>query len=156
MGKDIPLGRIAGIKVGMNPTVLAVAALYTWALAHNFPIQHPGFSHTAYWVAGGAGAFLLFVSLLVPELGPALVARDEGLGVHSMGLTVLGGVTRMESSPQSAGSELRVSVVGPVASAACGVALLSAAYVTPNTGIAALAGLVLSSMGLLNLYLATL
>ena len=155
MGKDIPLGRIAGIKVGMNITVLAVAALYTVVLATNrFPIEQPGLSRVAYWTAGGAGAFLLFLSLLVHELGHALVAKDEGIGVHSMALTLLGGVTRMESSPATAGAELRVSVVGPLASAACGVALLSGAYVMPNDGLPGLAGHVFAWIGFLNLLLA--
>ena len=42
------------------------------------------------------------------ETGHALVARDEGIGVHSMGLTLLGGVTRMDSSPTTPGAEFRV------------------------------------------------
>ncbi|MEZ5203567.1 MAG: site-2 protease family protein [Acidimicrobiales bacterium] len=64
-------------------------------------------------------------SLLAHEIGHALVARDEGIGVHSMSLNLLGGITRMESSPTTPGAEFRVSVVGPIASAACGVVLLA-------------------------------
>lgn len=155
MGRDIPLGRIAGIKVGANVSVLLVAALYTFILAHNnLPILQPGLSTTAYWVAGAAGAVLLFLSLLVHEIGHALVARDEGIGVHSMALTLLGGVTRMESSPTTAGSEFRVSVVGPIASGACGVALLCGAYALPAGGLPGLAGQVLRWAGILNVILA--
>ena len=155
MGRDIPLGRIAGIKVGMNVTVLLVAAVYTVLLATNrFPIEQPGLSHGVYWTFGAIGAVLIFVSLLVHEIGHALVARDEGIGVHSMALTLLGGVTRMESSPATAGAELRVSVVGPIASAACGVALLCGAYVLPSGGIPGLTGHMFEWAGQLNLLLA--
>ncbi|MGI8756012.1 MAG: site-2 protease family protein [Acidimicrobiales bacterium] len=155
MGRDIPLGRIAGIKVGMHLSVILVGLLYVLIFAtRQFPHDEPGLSEGAYWVAGVAGALLLFASLLVHELGHALVARDEGIGVQSMALTPLGGVTRMASSPTTAGAELRVSVVGPLASAACGVALLCVAYVLPDGGLVGLAGRVLGYLGALNLFLA--
>ena len=157
MGKDIPLGRIAGIKVGMNVSVFLIAAYYTVALATRaFPRWEPGLAETSYWVAGIAGALLLFVSLLVHEIGHALVARDEGIGVHSMGLTLLGGVTRMDSSPTTAGAEFRVSVVGPIASAACGVVFLVAAYLVPDGGLLGLVGTVLGWVGGVNLFLAAI
>jgi Zn-dependent protease len=155
VGKDIPLGRIAGIKVGMNISVLLVGGLYTVLLATNrFPIEAPGLSTTAYWVAGAVGAVLLFLSLLVHELGHALVARDEGIGVRSMALTLLGGVTRLESSPTTARSELRVAGIGPLASLACGVALLSGAYTLPGGGLPGLSGRVLAWVGVVNILLA--
>jgi Zn-dependent protease len=157
MGKDIPLGRIAGVKVGMDVTVFLVAAYYTVALATRaLPGWEPGLAGGAYWAAGFAGAVLIFVSLLVHEIGHALVARDEGIGVHSMGLTLLGGVTRMESSPTTAGAEFRVSVVGPVASAACGVVFLVLAYLTPDQGYVGLGGRVFLWIGVVNLGLAAL
>lgn len=157
MGSDIPLGRIAGIKVGMNVTVLLVAALYTFILATNrFPIVQPGMSTVAYWVAGVAGALLFFWSLMVHEIGHALVAKDEGIGVQSMGLTLLGGVTRMDSSPTTPGAEFRVSVVGPIASAICGVVFLVGAYLLPDGGAWGLVGEVFSWLGRLNILLAVL
>jgi Zn-dependent protease len=157
MGKDIPLGRIAGIRVGMDVSVFLVAAYYTVALATRaFPSWQPGQSPSAYWAAGVAGALLLFLSLLVHEIGHALVARDEGISVHSMGLTLLGGVTRMESSPTTAGAEFRVSVVGPIASATCGVVFLVGAYLFPDGGALGLAGRVFFWVGIVNLGLAAL
>ena len=110
MGRDIPLGRIAGIKVSMDLSVLLVAALYTYVFATNrFPIESPGLSTTAYWVGGVAGALLFFVSLLVHEVGHALVARDEGIGVRGISLWLLGGVAKLESSPTTARSEFRIA-----------------------------------------------
>ena len=78
MGRDIPLGRIAGIKVSMDLSVLLVAGFYTWVFATNrFPIESPGMSTTVYWIGGVAGAFLFFVSLLVHEVGHALGLRHN-------------------------------------------------------------------------------
>ena len=155
MGRDIPLGRIAGIKLSMNWSVLLVAGLYAWVLADNrLPIQSPGQPANLYWVAGVAGALLFFVSLLVHEMGHALVARDEGIGVRGISLWLLGGVAKLESSPQTPAAEFKIAVVGPLASAACGAVFLTAAYLLPDQGVAGLAGHTLAWLGYLNLLLA--
>lgn len=155
MGRDIPLGRIAGVKVSMDLTVVLVAAFYTVSLATNrFPIEAPGMSDTAYWVAGLSGALLFFVSLLVHEVGHALVAQDEGIGVRGISLWLLGGVAKLESAPTTARSEFRIAVVGPLASAACGVVFLVAAYALPEGGAPGLTGNVFRLLGILNLVLA--
>lgn len=155
MGREIPLGRIAGIKVTMDLSVLLVAGFYSWVLATNrFPIQAPGLSTTTYWVAGISFALLFFASLLVHEIGHALVAKDEGIGVVGISLWLLGGMARMETSPTTARSEFRIAVVGPLASAACGVVFLVGAYIAPSGGISDLVGHLLALLGILNLVLA--
>lgn len=155
MGRDIPLGRIAGIKVTMDLTVLLLVGFYTVALATNrFPIEAPGHADSTYWIAGIGGALLFFLSLLVHELGHALVARDEGIGVRGINLWLLGGVTKLESSPTEARSEFRIAVVGPLASLACGIVLLCGAYVLPSDGTGGLVGNVFELLGRINLLLA--
>jgi Zn-dependent protease len=155
MGKDIPLGRIAGIKVSMDVTVLLLAGFYTFYLANDqFPAGAPGLSTTAYWVAGVSGALLFFVSLLVHEMGHALVARDEGIGVRGISLWLLGGVAKLESAPTTARSELRIAVIGPVASLACGVAFLAGSYTLPSGGVPGLIGVLFFILGYLNVVLA--
>jgi Zn-dependent protease len=122
VGRDIPLGRIAGIRIGMSWLVPLIALLYVWNLAElRFPYEVPGQSAGAYWAAGLLGAFLFFASLLAHELGHALVARHEGIGVSGISLWLLGGVAKMESEPRTAGAELRIAGVGPLTSAAVGV-----------------------------------
>lgn len=155
MGQQIPLGRIAGIKVTMDLSVLLIAALYTWVFATNrFPIESPGLPTSHYWAFGILGSLLFFVSLLIHEVGHALVARDEGIGVRGISLWLLGGVAKLESSPTTARSEFRIAVVGPLASAACGVAFLCGAYTLPSGGIAGLLGNLFAVLGTLNLLLA--
>lgn len=155
MGREIPLGRIAGVKVSMDLTVLLLAAFYTVALATNrFPIENPGHADSTYWIAGVGGALLFFISLLAHEMGHALVARDEGVGVRGISLWMLGGVAKLESSPTTARSEFRIAVVGPLASLACGIVLLCGAYVLPDTGIAGLVGNLFALLGRINLLLA--
>ncbi len=158
MGREIPLGRLAGIKVTMDLTVplLAIAFAYFYATsASGFPAVAPDISGHWYWVAGATSAVLFFVSLLVHEMGHALVAQDEGIGVRGISLWLLGGVAKLESSPATPRSEFRIAVVGPLASAACGVVFLVASYtLADDTGLAGLAGAVTFILGSINLLLA--
>jgi len=155
MGRDIPLGRIAGIKIGFSWTVVLIAALYTVTLATNrFPIEHPGLSSGLYWMAGGLGVLLFFASLLAHELGHALIARREGIGVHGITLWLLGGMAKLESRPATPGAELRIAAVGPGTSAACGALFLGMGVVLGGTGVVGLLGTVFEWLGFLNLVLA--
>ncbi len=155
MAREIPLGRIAGVKVTMSPLVLVVVAVATFTLGSStFPDAYPDLAAGAHWGAGAGLALLFLVSLLVHEMGHALVARDEGIGVRGISLWLLGGVAKMESAPTTARSEFRIAVVGPLGSAACGVVFLAGAYTLPDTGYAQLAGSVLQYLGVINLFLA--
>ena len=155
MGRELPLGRIAGIRIGMDWSVPIIALLYTWILATNrFPIDQPGLSDTAYWIAGIAGALLFFCSLLAHEIGHALVARREGIGVHRISLWLLGGLTHLESNAETPGSEIRIAAIGPITSAAVGLACLGVDLAIADTGTAGLLGHMFAWVGFLNLLLA--
>ena len=155
MGRELPLGRIAGIRIGMDWSVPLIAALYTWILATNrFPYEQPGLSHTAYWLAGVGGALLFFGSLLAHEFGHALVARREGIGVHHISLWLLGGLTHLESNAETPGSEIRIAAIGPITSAVVGLVCIGVDLLIANTGTAGLVGHMFAWVGFLNLLLA--
>ncbi|MBI2709617.1 MAG: site-2 protease family protein [Actinobacteria bacterium] len=156
MGRDIPLGRIAGIRVGMSWSVPLIALAYAAVLAGNrLPAEAPGQARSAYWIAGLIGAALFFLSLLAHEIGHALVARREGIGVLGISLWLLGGVTRMDHEAGSAGAELRIAGVGPLTSAACGVVFLALnRTLVDQLGTAELYGALFGWLGGLNLLLA--
>jgi Zn-dependent protease len=106
----------------MSLTVPIVALVYAVTLAENrFPILVPGQTTTSYWVAGIIGALMFFVSLLAHEVGHALVARREGIGVEGISLWLLGGVAKLEHEADNPGSELRIAAIGPLTSFAVGV-----------------------------------
>ncbi len=153
--KSIPLGRIAGIRVGFNWSVLVVAALFTFSLAEGrFPADFPGLGPGAYWVAGAVGAALFFVSLLAHEMGHALMARREGVGVKGIDLWLLGGVAQLEGQAPSARAELRISGIGPVCSLATGGVFLLAANAVEAFGLPGLAGSVFAWLAFINVLLA--
>jgi len=145
MRESIRLGSIAGIRIGFHYSVLVVVVILVVGLSFGrFPSVHPGFSTWAYIVAGVVSAALLMVSLLVHELAHAVVARRNGIEVSGITLWLLGGVAELRGEPRSAGADLRIAVVGPLASLAVGGIFAIAAVVTsavsgPGLGVETLA-----------------
>jgi Zn-dependent protease len=64
-----------------------------------------------------------FGSILLHELGHALVAVREGIGISSIHLWIFGGVARLDRDSDSPGTEFRVAVAGPLVTLAIVVAL---------------------------------
>lgn len=117
MTDSIRLGRVAGISVGVHWSVLVIAWLLGWSLASSFlPGEAPGHSPLAYWVAGLAVAGLFFASLLAHELGHAVIARRNGVGVDGITLWLLGGVARLNGEAATPAADFRIAAVGPVVS----------------------------------------
>lgn len=117
MTDSIRLGRVSGIPVGVHWSVLVIAWLLGWSLASSFlPGEAPGHSPLAYWVAGLAVAGLFFASLLAHELGHAVLARRNGVGVDGITLWLLGGVARLNGEAATPAADFRIAAVGPVVS----------------------------------------
>jgi Zn-dependent protease len=125
MQASIQLGRIAGIRIGINWSWLFVFALIVWTLVSGvFPSQNPGLSKGAYLAMGFAAAVLFFCSLLLHELGHALQARREGMEIEGITLWLFGGVARFSGTFPSAGAEFRIAIAGPFVSLALGLAFV--------------------------------
>ena len=117
MDDSIKLGRIAGISVGVNWSLLLVFWLITWALAgQRFPDEFPGHGRGAYWTAATSTAILFYASLLAHEMGHALVARSKGVRVEGITLWLFGGVAKLDREASTARDELRIAIIGPLVS----------------------------------------
>ncbi|GHE13554.1 site-2 protease family protein [Streptomyces alanosinicus] len=121
MDETLPLGRIAGVRIGLHWSVLVIFALITVALAHGrLPATHPGHSPVAYWALAVLTAVVFFVSLLAHELAHAVVARRNGVQVEGITLWMLGGAARLRGEAPSPAAELRIAGVGPLTSLLAG------------------------------------
>ena len=108
---NFQLARIFGIRVGVGFSwfvVLFVFIIFITPIFHN---QLGGSRTTAYLVAV-ASVLSFFASLVLHELGHALVARRSGLQVAGIDLWALGGTTRTEEAKDPA-TEFRVAAAGP-------------------------------------------
>ena len=122
MSETFRLGRIAGIRVGVNASVLVIVLIIAGGLAlGRFPLVLPGRSIVAYVAAGLFAAATFLASLLAHELAHALVARRNGVEVEGITLWLLGGVARLKGGARSAGAEFRIAGVGPLTSLVLGV-----------------------------------
>jgi Zn-dependent protease len=131
----MPLGRVAGIRVGANWTVAVFVVMIAWLLGASYlPAAAPRLHAAVYWTVAVTTAILLFASLLVHELSHALVARRNGVTVRAITLWMLGGITELEGEPPDAAADLRIAVVGPAASIAAAGVFAGAAVVVRYAG----------------------
>jgi Zn-dependent protease len=147
------IGSIGGVDVLFRSSGLLVGLLIAVLLAPQVEQVQPGLGALKY-VAGVAFAVLLYLSVLLHEMAHALMGQRYGLGVRSISLTFLGGVTEVDSESRTPGQEFKVAVVGPLTSIAVGLLALALLTVTPD-GVLRLAvqGLAATNLivGVLNL-----
>lgn len=154
MGESVRIGRIFGIDVGFNWSLLVVFWLISWSLASaRFPGQIPGYSTTEYWVAAGLTGLLFFGSLLLHELAHAIVARRSGVEVDGITLWLFGGVARFRGEAMTARSELRIAAVGPAVSLVLGAVVLAISAATDAVGMSPLVAGALRWLGFINIVL---
>jgi Zn-dependent protease len=89
-----------------------------------------GYSNTTAYLVAVAGTLLFFVSLTLHELGHALVARRNGIGVSSIDLWFFGGLAKLTREPATPGQDFRIAAAGPAVTlvifvACCGALLAS-------------------------------
>jgi Zn-dependent protease/CBS domain-containing protein len=113
----IPVGRILGIPIDLDPSWFLIFALLTWTLAVGYyPAEFKGWPVVEYWVVGGMTACLLYGSVLLHELGHSVVALRYRVPVRRITLFIFGGVAQIATEPPSAGAEFWIAIAGPVVS----------------------------------------
>jgi Zn-dependent protease len=110
--KNFQLARVFGIRIGVGISWFVVLFFFIFIVTPYFHEVLKGSRTTAYLVAV-ASVLSFFVSLILHELGHALVARRSGLTVAGIDLWAFGGITRTGES-KSPGMELRVAAAGPL------------------------------------------
>ncbi|HLL66385.1 MAG TPA: site-2 protease family protein [Micromonosporaceae bacterium] len=135
-GSGIPLGRLLGFPVRLSPTWLVLAALVTFTYGQTFGRTRPELPATVAYAIGFGFVLCLVASVLLHELGHALVSRRFGIGVRGITLEMLGGYTEMEREAPRPVVELTVSLAGPLVSLAIGLLSGVAAAALPGGTVA--------------------
>ena len=112
-GGSIQLARVFGIRVGVDVSWFFVLFLIIWSLSGYYGDVFPGEDTKAY-VLAVLSALAFFLSILLHELGHAVVAMRNGIPISGIDLWMFGGVAKLERDTDSAGVEFRVAVAGPL------------------------------------------
>src|SRR5256714_6987069 len=110
---SIQLARVFGIRIGVDVSWFIVLFFFIFILSGSFRTTLDSTDTVAYATAV-ASALLFFVSLVLHELGHALVARRLGIDVLGIDLWFFGGIAKMSRDTESPGAEFKVAVAGPV------------------------------------------
>ena len=155
MGQTFSLGRINGIRIGVNWSVLLIVALLAYGLAAGqFPAEAPHRPVAEYIVAAIITAVAYIGSLLAHELAHSLVARRNGVRVDGITLWLLGGVSRLQGEFPDPGAELRVAGAGPLASLVLGGVFWLLAWGLHEAGVQGVVVAALAWLGFINILLA--
>jgi len=115
----VRIARVIGIPIYLHFSWLILFGLIVWTLSTGyFPAQYPNLPASSYWAKGLVASLLFFVSILLHELGHAVVARHHGLRTTSITLFIFGGVARLEHEPTDGRAELWMAAAGPAVSLA--------------------------------------
>jgi Zn-dependent protease len=120
-GRSIQLARVFGVRIGVDPSWFIVLFLVIWSLSESYKDVFPH-DDTKAFVLATVSALLFFTSVVLHELGHAVVAMRNGIGIAGIDLWLFGGVARMKGDTETPGQEFRVAVAGPLVTAA--IALL--------------------------------
>jgi Zn-dependent protease len=112
-GNSIRLTRIFGIRIGVDVSWFLVLFLIIWQLSGYYQDLFPGQDTKAFSLAV-ISALLFFLSILLHELGHAVVAIRNGIPIVGIDLWMFGGVAKLDRDTDSPGVEFRVAVAGPL------------------------------------------
>lgn len=105
---------VFGFRIGVDPSWFVILFLLIFLLSGPFRETLHSSDAVAY-LTTVISVLLLFASLIVHELGHALVARRHGIEVKRIDLFLFGGLTQMSRDAATPGEDFKVAVAGPVA-----------------------------------------
>ena len=111
---SIKLVDLFGIRIGVDRTWFLILFLMIFWLSGDFR-QALHSSDAVAYTTTVVTVLVLFGSLIVHELGHALVARRQGIEVRRIDLFLFGGLTQMSRDTSSPSEEFKVAAAGPAA-----------------------------------------
>jgi Zn-dependent protease len=123
-GSSITLFHVRGIRIAVDWSWFLVLFLVIFWLSDVYGevLGEPS-SATAPFALAVVTAIGFFGSIVLHELGHAMVALRNGIGISSIQLWIFGGVARMDRESDSPGTEFKVAVAGPLVTLAIVVVL---------------------------------
>jgi Zn-dependent protease len=111
---SIKLVDLFGFRIGVDRSWFLILFLMIFLLSGEFHQALHSSDGVAY-LTTVVTVLVLFGSLIVHELGHALVARREGIAVRRIDLFLFGGLTEMSRDAATPGEDFKIAAAGPLA-----------------------------------------
>jgi Zn-dependent protease len=123
-GGSITLFHVRGIRIAVDWSWFLVLFLVIFWLSRFYGdvLGESGSASTPFLLAV-LSAFGFFGSIVLHELGHAMVALRNGIGISSIQLWIFGGMARMDRETDSPATEFKVAIAGPLVTLAIVVVL---------------------------------
>lgn len=107
MIRPLRVGRLLGVDINIHPTfaLVFVFAFVYWGLGEDGGVVP--------FLLGTVLVLLVFLSVLVHEIGHVVMAREFGIQVLDITLWPFSGVARIEQTPSTPRNELLIALAGP-------------------------------------------
>jgi Zn-dependent protease len=131
-GGSIQLARVFGIRIGVDISWFLVLFIIIYWLTGYYR-DEVGAGSDAFLLAT-VSALLFFLSILLHELGHAVVAIRNGIPILGIDLWLFGGVAKLGRDTDSPGVEFRVAAAGPLVTLAIAAACFGLGVLISSPG----------------------
>ncbi|HXS46321.1 MAG TPA: site-2 protease family protein [Solirubrobacterales bacterium] len=123
-GKPITLFHVRGIRIAVDWSWFLVLFLVIFWLSQFYgDVLGESSSSSTPFLLAIISAFGFFGSIVLHELGHAMVALRNGIGISSIQLWIFGGMARMDRESDGPATEFKVAIAGPLVTLAIIVVL---------------------------------
>ena len=151
MNGNLRFGSLFGIPFFINISWFFVLGLTALNFGGGLAAQFPWLGSSAL-VLGLAAGILLFVSVLLHELGHSFAAQQQGIRVNSITLFLFGGLASLDDEAKTPAGAFWIAIAGPLVS----LALFFLLTLVANSGlVAGPAGAIIGLLAYINLILAS-
>ncbi|NJP10849.1 MAG: site-2 protease family protein [Leptolyngbyaceae cyanobacterium RU_5_1] len=147
------VGSLFGIPLFIDPSWFLILVYLIFLRGLQWQQNFPAWGTATTYAAATLMAVLLFVSVLLHELGHSLVARAQGIKVNSITLFLFGGVASIDEESKTPGKAFQVAIAGPAVSFLLFIVLSVPLLALPKT--TAPINVLLGNLAFVNLLLAS-
>jgi Zn-dependent protease len=125
-GGSITLFHVRGIRIAVDWSWFLVLFLVIFWLSRFYgDVLGESSSASGPFALAVVSAVAFFSSIVLHELGHAMVALRNGIGISSIQLWIFGGVARMDRESDSPATEFKVAIAGPLVTLAIVLVLVA-------------------------------
>jgi Zn-dependent protease len=134
-GGSITLFHVRGIRIAVDWSWFLVLFLVIFWLSRFYgDVLGESSSASGPFALAVVSAIGFFGSIVLHELGHAMAALRNGIGISSIQLWIFGGVARMDRESDSPGTEFKVAIAGPLVTFAIVIVLSLAGAAIAGVG----------------------